>query len=89
MRHILMLPPGGLSTVPKADRPRIRQALLTAVGKTYEDVAAVANTSAVYVGMIINDQRTGYTVRPIIAQILGFNVIDLWPDTPPKYRKAA
>jgi len=88
-RHILTLPPGGLSTVPKASRPRIRQALMFAAGKTYDDLAASANKSAVYIGMIMNDQRTGYSIRPIIAAELGFSVVDLWPDTPPQYRHAA
>lgn len=88
-RHILTLPPDGLASVPKEERPRIRQALLTAAGKTYEDIAAVAQKSSVYIGYIINDERTGYEVRPIIAKILGFRIEDLWPDTPPKYRRAA
>lgn len=85
-RHILNLPPGGLASVPKKDRPRYRQALLLAAGKTYEDLATATEKSPVYIGLIINDQRTGYTVRPIIAQILGFRVTDLWPDTPLQYQ---
>jgi len=88
-RHILNLPPGGLASVPQKDRPRYRQALLVAAGKTYDDLAVVTKKSPVYIGLIINDQRTGYTVRPVIAQILGYQVADLWPDTPPQYREAA
>jgi len=89
IRQFLTLPPDGLASVPKRDRPRIRQALCLAAGKTYDDLAAAANKSPVYIGCIINDQRTGYTVRPIIAQILGFRVSDLWPDTPERFRRAA
>ncbi|MFZ4857953.1 MAG: hypothetical protein ACOYL3_16305 [Desulfuromonadaceae bacterium] len=85
----LNLPPGGLALVPKKDRPRYRQALILAAGKTYDDLAAVADKSPVYIGYIINDQRTGYTVRPMIAKFLGFSVADLWPDTPTKYLEAA
>ena len=85
-RHILNLPPDGLASVPKEDRPRIRQALCLAAGKTYDDLAAAAQKSPVYIGLIITDQRTGYTIRPVIAQILGFRVSDLWPDTPLKYQ---
>lgn len=88
-RHILNLPPGGLASVSKEDRPRYRQALLLASGKTYDDLAVATKKSAVYIGYIINDQRTGYTVRPIIAKILGFQVSDLWPDTPSQYLEAA
>lgn len=88
-RHILNLPPGGLASVPKEDRPRYRQALLLAAGKTYDDLGVIAKKSPVYIGLIINDQRTGYTVRPVIARILGFNVADLWPDTPSQYLEAA
>ena len=89
MQHILNLPPGGLARVPKKERPRYRQALMLAAGKTYDDLATAANKSQVYIGLIINDQRTGYTIRPIIAKILGFRVEDLWPDTPEQYRRAA
>ena len=90
-RHILNLPPGGLASVPKEDRPRYRQALLLAAGKTYDDLATAAQKSPVYIGLIINDLRTGYTVRPVIAKILGFRVADLWPDTPlsHQHREAA
>ena len=88
-RHILNLPPGGLASVPKEDRPRIRQALLMAADLTYEDLAALTQKSAVYIGLIINDQRTGYTIRPVIAKKLGFRISDIWPDTPEQYREAA
>lgn len=88
-RNILTLPPDGLASVPKQDRPRIRQALCLAAGKTYDDLAVEANKSPVYIGCIINDQRTGYTVRPVIARILGYRLTDLWPDTPEKFRRAA
>lgn len=88
-RHILTLPPGGLATVRRQDRPRYRLALLVAANLTYDDLAKASGKSSVYIGLIINDQRTGYKVRPIIAQALGFQVTDLWPDTPGHYREAA
>lgn len=88
-RHVLSLPPGGLATVPKAERPRYRQALLIAANLTYEDLATRTQKSSVYIGYIINDQRTGYSIRPAIAKLLGFAVTDLWPDTPLRYREAA
>lgn len=88
-RHALTLPPGGLASVPKKDRPRHRKALMVAAQLSYEDLASLAGKSPEYIGYIINDQRTGYTVRPIIAKRLGFQVADLWPDTPLKYREAA
>lgn len=88
-RHILNLPPGGLASVAKEERPRYRQALLMAAGKTYDDLAGLTQKSPVYIGLIINDQRTGYTIRPLIAKILGFQVADLWPDTPSRYLEAA
>lgn len=89
LRDILNLPPDGLASVPKKDRPQIRQGLLTAAGKNVDDLAAAANKCPGYIRMIISDERTGYTIRPIIAQILGYRVVDLWPDTPEKYRRAA
>lgn len=88
-RNILTLPPDGLASVPEKDRPRIRQGLMTAAGKTYDDLATAARTSPVYIGYIINDKRTGYNIRPIIAKALGFSVEALWPDTPPQHRRAA
>jgi hypothetical protein len=88
MRHVLNLPPDGLASVPKSERPRIRQALLIAAGKTYEDLANAMQLSPVYVGYIINDQRTGYKIRPLIAKLLGYRVCDLWPETP-NHREAA
>lgn len=85
-RHILRLPHDGLASVPKEDRPRIRKALCQAAGKTYEDLAVATKKSQTYIQMILDDDRTGYTIRPVIAQILGFRVADLWPDTPLKYQ---
>jgi len=88
-KQILNLPPDGLTSVPAEDRPRIRLGLLTAAGKTYRDLANITGQSATYMGQIINDERTGYKFRPVIARVLGYPVVALWPDTPPQYREAA
>lgn len=88
-KRILNLPPDGLASVPSEERPRIRLGLLTAAGKTYRDLARITGQSATYMGQIINDERTGYKFRLVIASELGYPVIALWPDTPPQYREAA
>lgn len=86
---LIYLPPGGLASVPKDDRPRYIRALLTAANITNEDLAVLTQKSIVYISNIINGQRTGYQVRKLIARQLGFSVVDLWPDTPRQYRDAS
>lgn len=86
---LIYLPPGGLASVPKEDRPRYLRALLTAADLSNEDLASLTKKSTVYISNIINGQRTGYGVRKVIAKRLGFDVADLWPDTPSQYLEAA
>lgn len=81
MQKILRLAPEGLASVSIKDRPRYRQAILLADGITYNDLATATQKSPVYIGLIINDLRSGYKVRPLIAKILGYEVDDLWPDS--------
>lgn len=86
---LIYLPPGGLASVPKDDRPRYIRALLTAANISNEELADLTNKSTVYISNIINGQRTGYGVRRLIAKRLGYGVSDLWPDTPSQYLEAA
>ena len=85
-KNILELPPGGLASVPKPDRPRAREGLMTSAGMDYTHIAAACKKSPQYIRYIINDERTGYKYRPVIARLIGFTVSDLWPDTPIQYR---
>jgi len=53
------------------------------------DVARMAKKTDPYIWQIIDGDRTGYKVRPIIAKACKKTVLELWPDTPPEHRRAA
>lgn len=65
------------------------RSLMVRRGITSRQIAELESVRENYVYMVLAGERTGYRIRRAIAKALGVPVEELWPDTPPGYRRAA
>jgi lambda repressor-like predicted transcriptional regulator len=71
------------------ERFRFIRAAMVRAGVTNAQIARDEKVSTEYVYYVLSQKRTGYRIRLAIAHAVDVPVEDLWPDTPPEYRRAA
>jgi len=74
---------------PKSPQAKAILAAMVWADTNMAQIAKLANKSVTYIKQIVEGDRTGYEVRPIIAKACNKRVEELWPDTPERYRRAA
>ena len=62
------------------ERYRYIRSLMVRQGVTNVEVAKEANVSREYVYFVMTGQRTGYRIRRVLAEMIGLDVTDIWPE---------
>ena len=78
-----------MTTMTKQERFRFIRAQMVRAGVTNAQIARDEQVSTVFVYYVLSEKRTGYRIRRAIAKAVKVPVEQLWPDTPPEYRRAA
>jgi lambda repressor-like predicted transcriptional regulator len=81
--------PRKVQTLNVQERFRYIRGLMVQAGVSNAQIARDEDVSVTYVHYVLTQQRPGYRIRRAIAAACGVFVEDLWPDTPPEYRRAA
>lgn len=71
------------------ERFRFIRSAMVRNGLTYKTICDEAHVSRQRVTDVFKGKAKGYRIRLVFSKLAGIPVQEIWPDTPPQYRRAA